>query len=188
MKVKTYLPLFSGFYDSHWDDPCFDGEEEYFDLPNDKSFYEFIDWNAYHNHIAKEMCNEVESLLSDFVSSIEFEKISSPRYYNFENDAIHCEIDFNEEKVMNYLNENKEAFSNYIRERYTSRDGFISFYENNAEEWLHEWQEDSHKVGSVLQFICENERFEEPWDLNDTHVSLFYNQQINQYERKDFSD
>ncbi len=107
MKVKTYLPLFSGFYDSHWDDPCFDGEEEYFTLPEGMYFEEFIDWNAYHNHIAKEMCNEVESLLSDFVSSIEFEKISSPRYYNFENDAIHCEIDFNEEKVMNYLNENK---------------------------------------------------------------------------------
>ncbi len=188
MKVKTYLPLFSGFYGSHWDDPCFDGEEEYFNLPEGMYFEEFIDWNAYHNHIAKEMCNEVESLLSDFVSSIEFEKISSPRYYNFENDAIHCEIDFNEESVMNYLNENKDAFSTYIRERYTSRDGFISLYENNAEEWLHEWQEDSHKVGSVLQFICENEGFEEPYYVDDCHISLFYNQQIDQYERKDIAD
>jgi hypothetical protein len=127
-------------------------------------------------------------LLSDFVSSIEFEKISSPKYYNFENDAIHCEIDFNEESVMNYLNENKDAFSTYIRERYSSRDGFISFYENNAEEWLEGWQEDNHKVGSVLQFICENEGFEEPYHLDDCNISLFYNQEINQYERKDITD
>jgi hypothetical protein len=187
MKTKTYLPLFSGFYNSHWDEPCFDGEEEIFDLPKGMYFEEFIDWTKYHEHIAKEMCNEVQYLLSDFVSDIEFEKISSPKYYNFENDSIHCEIDFNEEKVMEYLNENQDAFSTYIKNNYTSRDGFISSYENNASEWLHEWQNDSHKVGSVLQFICENEGFEEPWDLNDCHVSLFYNQQIYQYERTDFS-
>ncbi len=188
MKVKTYLPLFRGFYGSHWDDPCFDGEEDIYNLPNDKEFWEFVDWNAYHEHIAIEMCNEVQYLLSDFVSDIEFERISSPKYYNFENDSIHCEITFDEEKVMEYLNENQDAFSVYIRERYTSRDGFMSFYENNALEWLEGWQDDNHKVGSILQFICENEGFEEPWDLNDCHISLFYNQQIDQYERKDIAD
>lgn len=186
MKVKTYLPLFRGFYGSHWDDPCFDGEEEYFTLPEGMYFEEFVDWNAYHEHIAKELCNEVQYLLSDFVSSIEFEKISSPRYYNFENDAIHCKITFNKTKVKQYLNENFEAFSKYIKERYTSRDGFISFHSNDPKDWMNKWNE--HQVGSILQFICENERFEEPYDIDDCHVSLFYNQQINQYERTNFSD
>jgi hypothetical protein len=188
MKTKTYLPLFSGFYNSHWDDIDFDGEEEYFNIPEDKDFWEFVDWDKYHNHIAKEMCNEVQYLLSDFVSDIEFEKIVSPKYYNFSDDSINCEITFDEEKVTDYLINNFEEFSKYIRDNYTSRDGFISSYENNASEWLHEWQDDSHKVGSVLQFICENEQMEEPWDLNDTHISLFYNQQIYQYERTNFSD
>jgi len=183
MKVQTYLPLFSGFYGSHWDDPCFDGEEDIFDLPKDKEFWEFINWKDYQNHIAKEMCNEVQYLLSDFVSDIEFECVISPKYYNFSNDSINCEITFDDSKILEYLNENQEAFSAYIRERYTSRDGFISSYENNASEWLHEWQEHSHKVGSILQFICENERFEEPWDIADCHVSLFYNEEIYQYER-----
>jgi hypothetical protein len=183
MKVKTYLPLFSGFYESHWDEPCFDGEEEIFNIPSDMTIDDFVDWNKYHNHIAKEMCNEVQHLLSDFVSDIEFEKISSPKYYNFENDSIHCEITFDDDKIINYLNDNFEAFSTYIRERYTSRDGFISFYENNALEWLDGWQDDSHKVGSILQFICESEQFEEPFNIADSHISLFYNQQINQYER-----
>lgn len=188
MKVKTYLPLFRGFYGSHWDDPCFDGEEDIYNLPEGMYFEEFVDWNAYHEHIAKEMCNEVQYLLSDFVSDIEFERISSPKYYNFENDAIHCEITFDEDKILEYIELNKSKFNDYIKFSYTSVDGFISSYPNNAPEWLEGWQDDSHKVGSILQFICSNEEMEEPWDLNDCHISLFYNQQINQYERTDFSD
>jgi hypothetical protein len=188
MKTKTYLPLFSGFYGSHWDDPCFDGEEDIYELPEGMYFEEFVNWKDYHNHIAKELCKEIKYLLSDFVSDIEFECVISPKYYNFSNDSINCEITFDYDKIINYLNENQYAFSVYIREQYTSRDGFISSYENNASEWLEGWQEDNHKVGSVLQFICMNEGFEEPYYLDDSHVSLFYNQQINQYERTNFSD
>lgn len=188
MKAQTYLPLFSGFYGSHWDEPDFYGEEEIFDLPNDKEFWEFINWENYHNHIAKEMCSEVQSLLSDFVSDIKFENIVSPKYYNFSNDSINCEITFQEAKIHLYLEENINEFKKYIKDRYTSRDGFISSYSNDAKEWLFEWSSNEHMVGSVLQFICENEGHEEPWDISDSHISLFYNQNIYQYERTNFSD
>lgn len=181
MRVKTYLPLFSGFYDSHWSEPCFDGEEEIFNLPKDKEFWEFVDWNKYYNHIAKEMCNEVQYLLSDFVSNIEFECIKSPKYYNFENDSINCEITFDEDKVLEYLNQNFSLFKDYIKLMYTSRDGFISYHSNDAKDWMQDW--DEHKVGSILAFICTNEGHEEPYDINDCHISLFYNQEIYQYER-----
>jgi hypothetical protein len=186
MKVKTYLPLFSGFYNSYWDDISFEGEEEYFDLPNDKEFWELFDWNKYYNHIAKEMCNEVQYLLSDFVSNIEFECIISPKYYNFENDSINCEITFDESKVMQYLNDNHEKFSEYVKYNYTSRDGFITFHSNNPQDWMQDW--DEHKVGSILNFICENERFVEPYDIKESNFSLFYKEEIYQYERTDFSD
>jgi hypothetical protein len=182
MKTKTFLPLFTGFYGSHWDEPCFYGEEEYYNLPSDKSFDEFVDWDRYHTHIAKEMCSEVHCLLSDYVKGIEFERISSPKYYNFENDAIHCEIDIEEFKIQTYLEDNRDAFADYLKERYTSRDGFISFYSNDVNEWIHAWSSDEHMVGAVLQFICINEGFEEPWDLSDCHISLFYTNEIYQYE------
>jgi hypothetical protein len=186
MKAKTYLPLFSGFYNSHWSEPCFDGEEDIFDLPKDKEFWEFVDWNRYYNHISRQMCNEVQYLLSDFVSHIEFERLVSPKYYNFSDDTIYCEITFNKTKVKQYLKDNYEKFSEYIKHTYTSRDGFISYHSNDPKDWMNKWNE--HQVGSILQFICENERFEEPWDITDSHVSLFYNQEINQYERTNFSD
>ncbi len=183
MKVKTFLPLFSGFYGSNWDDPCFDGEDEYFDLPEGTEFWEYVDWERYHHQIANKMCEEIGWLLSDFVNGIEFECISSPKYYNFENDAIHCDIDFNKKLIESYINANKDAFDNYIKDRYTSRDGFISHYENEGSQFLDGWQDDSHKVGSVLQFICENEGYEEPYYLDDCHISMFYKEEIYQYER-----
>lgn len=181
MKAKTFLPLFTGFYESHWDNVDFYGEEEHFNLPDGMEFYEFVDWDRYHNHIAKEMCSEVQHLLSDFVSDITFESLVSPKYYNFENDSINCEIEADSFKIQEYLYENKDKFEAYIRDNYTSRDGFISRHSNDVNEWVREWHSDEHMFGSVLQFICENEGFEEPWDLNDCHVSLFYNDEIYEY-------
>jgi hypothetical protein len=178
--LKTYLPLFTGFYGSIWDDISFYGEDEYYNLPNDKIFYDFVDWQKYYKKIAKEMCNEVENLLSDFVNEIKFESIVSPKYYNFENDSINCEIVFFKEKIFAYLLDNSEAFESYLKENYTSRDGFISSYSNKTSDWQ-DFYNDSHKLGSVLQFICENEGFEEPTDLKDIHISNFYTSEIDQY-------
>lgn len=185
MKAKTYLPLFSGFYDSHWDDVDFYGEDEVFSLPKDKEFWEFVDWEKYHNHIAKEMCSEVQSLLSEFISEIEFEHVVSPKYYNFENNSINCEITFDELKIQEYLNQNKESFDKYILNKYSSRDGFISWYSNDSDEWMDVWQFNEHMVGSVLEFIATNEGFEEPIDLNDCYISLFYKEEIYQYKITD---
>ena len=182
MKAQTFLPLFSGFYGSHWDSVDFYGEEEYFSLPDGDEFWEYVDWDKYHNHIAKEMCYEVCMMLSEFVTDIEFESISSQKYYNFENDSINCTIEFNEGKVQDYIRSKGHAFSEYIRKKYTSRDGFISFYSNDANEWIDAWTEDTHMVGAVLQFICEEEGFDEPFDLNDCHIGLFYKDEIYQHQ------
>lgn len=188
MKANTYLPLFSGFYGSIWSEPCFDGEEDYYNIPEDKCFEDFIDWNIYYQDIAKKYCDFVEGSLSDFVSSINFESIQSPRFYNFSNDSINCEIEFNDSLVDQYILDNYDEFSQYIRDKYTSRDGFISFYENDASQWLDGWKEDSHKVGSILNFICINEEIEEPYYFDDVHVSMYYLDEISNYQITDDCD
>ncbi len=181
MTTKTYLPLFRGFYGSIWEDPCFDGEEEIFDLPDGVEFYEFVDWKSYHEAVAKSLCEEVSELLSDFVSAIKFESVVSPKEYNYSSDSINCEVTFDKRLVGSYLSSNNEAFKEYIKNNYTSYDGFISHYSDDSVEWLKGWWSDPHKVGSVLQFICENEGYEEPIDLHDLHISHFYIDDINKY-------
>ena len=112
--------------------------------------------------------------MSDFIGSIKFESLQSPKYYNYESDSINVLIEPNKENISNYIYENKEEFCKYLKENYTSCDGFISSYTNDPEEWLEGWHEDSHKVGSVLQFICRNEDMEEPMYFDDLHISNFY--------------
>ena len=188
MKANTYLPLFSGFYGSFWSEPCFDGEEDYYNIPEDKCFEDFIDWSSYYRDIAKKYCEYVEEVLSDFTSDIKFECIDSPNYYNFSNDSINCEIEFNDSLVDQYILDNYDEFSQYIRDKYTSRDGFISFYENDAPQWLDGWKEDSHKVGSILNFICINEEIEEPYYFDDLHISMYYTDEISQHHITDDCD
>ena len=181
MKAKTYLPLFSGFYGSVWDDVDFYGEDEYYQLPEGTYFEDMVDWETYHKTIARKMCEFVEDELRPFVSEITFDRISSPKYYNFENDAIYIDVEFDVETVENYLLANNNAFDDYLEERYTSRDGFTSFFSNSCKAWFGVWHEDNHMVGAVLDFILRNEDVEEPMYFDDLHVSLFYKDEISQY-------
>jgi hypothetical protein len=182
MKAKTFLPLFSGFYGSVWDDVDFYGEDDYYQLPEGITFDDMFDWTMYHKAIAKRMCDFVEDELRPFVSKIKFVKINSPKFYNFENDEIVCEIDLDIQKVHRYLLANFHTFDRYVADRYTSRDGFISFHSSNPFEWLDDWSNNEHQIGAVLDFIIRNEDVEEPMYFDDMHISNFYKDEINQYQ------
>lgn len=181
MRAKTFLPLFSGFYGSIWDDVDFYGEDEYYQLPEGIYFEDMVDWDLYHDTIARKMCDFVEEELRPFVSEITFERIASPKYYNFENDAIYIDVQFDVAAIQRYLYANNNEFDEYLKERYTSRDGFISYFSNSCTEWFGAWPNDTHMVGAVLDFILHNEGVEEPMYLDDIHVSLFYKDEIDQY-------
>lgn len=159
--IKTYLPVFKGFYGSHFLEPEMDEEDE----------GKEIDWESYMEALSKAFCDVVEDELSDFVNEIKFEELISPKFYNFSNDSINCEIDVDVNKVNEYLKEYSIDFAKYLKDNYTSCDGFISSHSNSLEDWT-EWHEDKHKAGSVLQFICENEGITEDC-LYDCGVSYY---------------
>lgn len=69
---------------------------------------------------------------------IKFKLMTSPRFYNFETDRIFTEIS---EDFVNWMFKVSEAgvhanLRKVIKERFTSRDGFISGYDNTLDEWL----------------------------------------------------
>jgi len=162
MKTKTFLPIFKGFYNSYFE-PCMDSEIEHFQLEGKNiDIYDYIDWNEYYNTLSVDINNEVESLLSHFVESITFEKLVSPKYYNFSNDSINCIIDFNPDKILNYLNTWNEELKQYLKDNYTSCDGFTSHYSNNVKDWINKDSlEHKHKCGAIFNFIAWNEGIEE---------------------------
>ena len=124
--------------------------------------------------ISEQICGIVEDLLADEMleMNINFQKLVSPKYYNFENDSINCEYIISQRQydlVIDYLKSNWTNFEAWIKDRYTSRSGFISSHSNNAEVWMNNMKSESHlehNFGSVLEFILQNEGYE-PCDVSD---------------------
>lgn len=172
--IKTYLPIFTGFYNNIYYEDCF--YEQFIEDKKELNFnFEFEDlhfnYSKYYKDVAQEITNEVESILIDLklCKSVFFEHLVSPKFYNFEDDSINVEITLTDENIktiQNYLYNNLENFKNYLKKRYTSRDGFISYYSNSFEDWKSFTDNftdltGSHYLGSILDFITSNEGNEE---------------------------
>lgn len=164
MKIKTYLPVFPGFYGTIFE-PSEDSEIEYVNDERKKKGLPKVDfddmrfnYDEYRNDVAKKACNFLERELSDYVKSIKFDELRSPRFYNYSNDSINCIIEPKIKPIRKYLSDNSEAFDQYLKDQYTSYDGFISSYDNNRGDFM-EGQPFAHrhKLGSILEFICQNE-------------------------------
>lgn len=170
-KIESYLPLFDGFYNTLFEYNREEDDIQYYNDEYGTDFdYEDFDWNyaERRERISEQICGIVEKLLSDEMleMTINFQKSVSPKYYNFENDSISCEYVISQRQydlVIDYLKSNWTNFEAWIKDRYTSRSGFISLHSNNAEVWMNNMKSESHlehNFGSVLEFILHNEGYE----------------------------
>lgn len=103
--------------------------------------------------------------LKPFFYNLDFERINSPREYNFHNDAVYIVAYPKKSKIKKYIYQNFGAFSEYLEVNYTGSSGFIPHYSNDVEDWKEETKSFSdftskdgqHMLGAVMQFICEQE-------------------------------
>jgi len=169
MKVQTWLPVFSGFYNTIWE-PDTEKEIEWINEQRaTKGFapvkYNDCEWDNqdYEQRIAEAVTRHIGKTLVEkgFIKSFEFERLVSPREYNFMNDKIYVTFNLiksNKVAILNYLNEHSAQFANHIKETYTSRSGFISSYPNVPSEFMEgKPLEHEHKLGAILNFILSNE-------------------------------
>ena len=168
MKVQTFLPVFNGFYNTLFEyilDSTTDNAIEYHNEQNNTSLnYDDFDFNfnSIQNEISKYAVSKIEEKLNEIGinCTINFENLISQREYNFTNDSINIEINFKKfRQVFEILEQNYELFTQYIIDHYTSRDGFISNNSSYASDWMEDLREDAenetHKVGAVLDFILQ---------------------------------
>lgn len=86
-----------------------------------------------------------------------------PRYYNFETDELNFTLDISDEDYKEMLYEciDDPDFEDFLKDNYSSYDGFISFVANNVEEF--EKQEDYKKVSQLIMFLYTKD------DLRETY-------------------
>lgn len=123
--------------------------------------------------IAKEYVEHFNEMIRDQFGirlDLEFESLSSPREYNFETDRIFCRI--SEEKAQElYAQIQADKFAATIKKRFTSCDGFISYYSNRIEDWIEkpllEW--DCNELGTLLYaLVSDDGEFEFDFKLFDS--------------------
>ena len=220
MKKQTFLPCFSGFYESIWSveddlESMLKDEIEGVEFVRDlmkrykvkyskwedvvMGIWYNIDYKKRKSDIAEQLTSLIEDKLEKLglVNAIKFERVDSPQSYNFATDIIDVEIDITQKqinKITEYLLVHYAEFEEFIKDRYTSYDGFWSYHSNDADIWINgkkgedefdsepPFYMDEHKLGAVLQWILEQED-----DGDQTiEIDMYYDVETNVYEYIDY--
>lgn len=166
---------FAGFYESLYSGELDSVQERFVeyeveknpglnpDIPNE-ALWHCADYGKAYDHIARAYADQFNQYLIDEYEldlDLKFESMQSPREYNFETDRIFCEI--SEENVRKLRSAVSDpALRHAIKERFTSRSGFISSYPNNLEAWNSDpttW--DHNELGTLLVALLDDD---DDWD------------------------
>lgn len=142
-------------------------------------------WDNFDN---QKYIQTVQSLASDYLDgeiinengdkvAIECGEIYSPKYYNFATDEIEFTVTYNKADILKSATKDKENFNKFLKEKYSSYDGFYSFTSNNFEEWEIDFLENIETaVGAVLSYLFKDEEqnFEEYFFENVPYYDEFY--------------
>lgn len=157
--MLTTLP-FSGFYESLHDSALDMALDQIFsDSDTGCNVNETLKWKA-HDCINWRMAHELyakeysESLAHEFgADSLKFESLSSPKEHNFTTDRIFCTIEY-ADLCRLMAGFDLKAFAEYVREKFTSRDGFISFYDADLSAWGAVISWDHNQCGTAIEFYA----------------------------------
>lgn len=176
MKIQSWLPYFSGFYNSFWefDENDYRMEWDYINgireenglLPLETCPNFDIDTEKQCKNVGEYYCEKIEEKLKEYELNmrISFEEMYSPREYNFSTDSINCTYILSKKtykKLIAIIEKYKVDFHNFIHDRYTSCSGFMSYYSNNGYDWISDLKtypdmpnsEITHKFGQVINFV-----------------------------------
>ena len=137
--------------------------------------FDHMDWGAAHRHVCQAYVNTFCSRFhAEFGLDLrlEFEKMTSPKEYNFQTDRAWAIISEEKARALFELVP-RAALEKAIKGRFTSCDGFISFYSNRIDDWLEkpieEW--DYNELGTLLYaMVDDNFEMDCFYELNDDGV------------------
>ena len=151
-KLESTIP-FDGFYESfisddidhqigqqiEWDTDIYDLNEDEQQILWDN--YLSVNRSYFYNEIAEHYTDlyidALNERLEGFTLNAKFNLLTSPREYNFETDRIFIDIEKNHAiDFIKYIIKNyKKELEEKIKQRFTSRSGFNSFYKNSIDLW-----------------------------------------------------
>ena len=187
-KLESTIP-FDGFYNSFIDadiDHQIESDiEHYSELYDLNVNEEKILWDSYfsvnrsyfYNQIAKDYTNfYIEDLNAKlnyaypdhgFTLNAKFSFLISPGEYNFETDRIFIDIEKNHaiDFIKYIIKHYEKELEEKIKQRFTSRSGYWSYYKNTLDSWTQDYSEwDCNMIGTCFELFDLEEE--------DIHYSL----------------
>lgn len=188
MKHLTTIP-FTGFYETSHSAALDDCVEQFFqyddhgnsNIPDDMHFS-----TNYHSWFIAYATNYADAFNEFFKDEIgidlglEFESLESPKEYNFTTDRIFCHIGAEALQRL-YDKVTTESLSKRVEARFTSRDGFASFYPSSLAAWPGNVMEyDHNQVDTLIEAVLIQELGESyedkltSWDLMERYACNGY--------------
>ena len=170
----TWLPWFPGFYNTCLEYHNIECDvSDIYNIRKEKNFN--LDINSddldydnkdYETRVVKEICELIPDLLKNrdmpVINKIQLEKIVSPREYNFINDSANVIVEVKPYLIRSYIHNNKKKYEQYLKDNFTSCDGFMSFHDNYFSSWQTQtndftnYENNHFHLGSLLDFIIKN--------------------------------
>lgn len=158
----TYWGLGSNLIDDWLINEDFkDGHIDY----NSEYFWRNYNHSAFMDDWAEQVYNHIESILKDVFKyhlqmdvNLEYKGYWSPREYNFSHDVVNFDIDCSEgwDKLIDFCTTHPD-FSKFLKDHYSSYDGFTSFTANNVDTLLEDIAvEDMTAYGAMITFLLSN--------------------------------
>ena len=133
--VDTIVPGFPGFYNTpleNYEQHKDDVGELWVDTINDA------------------VSHELPSL------NYSFQRIQSPKYYNYSTDQVYASATFNKQELLDYVKAHMDQFAKYADENFKSYDGWFSHVPNRADEYIKEFEAaQGDDLNTYLQGIVE---------------------------------
>ena len=191
--------IFEGFYESN----LFNSDTEYYlneylqDDEHSKTYeIDFIPYcesvASYAVELLKDYCILFQE--NKIIKEMKYISLDSPRFYNYTTDKLNIEIDFNINKLKRFIKNNKTDFNLYLKDNFTSYDGFISFIENNYNDFMNKLYSDSTEKARNLNVMLEyyiltciyesnwQDIKESDWNNTEYHNKLYQAATESQYE------
>ena len=154
---------------------------------NEEQFWEGFNNNEYIKHIQEHaaLFYDGKYTIEGINFTLKLGEIYSPKYYNFNNDCIDIDIEINKNDLLKFARKNKDAFNSYLKDNYSSYDGFSSFTPNNFLEWEYEFTKNNHvqSIAAIINYLVNFEECEELPNyeefLNFINENSFYSEFYN---------
>lgn len=150
-------------FDSYNIDDDFEND---FSEYNADQFWDNFDFDKYKTKIQELAADFLTYEIDDNEIKIEAGELYSPKYYNFDTDNIELTVEFDKVKILNNVFKDVNTFDTFLRENYSSYDGFCSFTANNFEEWYIDYKDEKETaIGALLTYLFKDTDYKESFNL-----------------------